>query len=162
MQGGQGELILPPFHEANRPLRRPCRRAPRLHHPGALRQLRPPSTAAPSPAALTLAPAAANPAPPPTATATSATSSFKETARLDRELGSQVIPYPFQTCAVIQKPFDSGGPKHRRIYQGHEVLFCCTPCVRAFDANPEPYMPRIIAAAQAARNPAPGTSTPAP
>lgn len=122
----------------------------------------PPSTAAPSPEALTPAPAAANPAPPPTATATSATSSFKETARLDRELGSQVIPYPFQTCAVIQKPFDSGGPKHRRIYQGHEVLFCCTPCVRAFDANPEPYMPRIIAAAQAARNPAPGTSTPAP
>lgn len=74
--------------------------------------------------------------------------SFKETARLDRELGNAVVPYPFNTCAVIQRPFDEGGPKHRRIYQGQEVLFCCTPCVRAFDANPDPYMPRIVAAAK--------------
>lgn len=74
--------------------------------------------------------------------------SFKDTARLDRELGGQVIPYPFNNCAVIQRPFGPEGAKHRRIYQGHEVLFCCTPCVRAFDANPEPYMPRIIAAAK--------------
>jgi len=74
--------------------------------------------------------------------------SLEDTKRLDRELGNAVVPYPFDHCAVIQKPFDGDGPKHRRIYQGHEVLFCCTPCVRAFDANPEPFMPRIVAAAK--------------
>ena len=106
-----------------------------------------PVTAAPGTApARTVKPApAANPAP---AATTAATPSFKDTARLDRELGGQVIPYPFTSCAVIQRPFGPEGAKHRRVYQGHEVLFCCTPCVRAFDANPEPYMPRIIAAAK--------------
>jgi YHS domain-containing protein len=82
---------------------------------------------------------------------------LKETQKLDRELGGAVIPYPFDNCAVIQKPFGTEGPKYRRIYKGHEVLFCCTPCVRAFDANPEPYMPRIMAAA---KDRAAGTVTP--
>jgi len=87
------------------------------------------------------------PSPAPT-TSQPPVSSFKETARIEKE-GASVVPYPFDNCAVIQKAFDSKGPKHRRIYKGHEVLFCCTPCVRAFDSNPEPYMPRIIAAATA-------------
>lgn len=89
--------------------------------------------------------------------AAAAAPSLKETQRLDRELGDTVIPYPFDNCAVIQKPFGNEGPKHRRIYQGYEVLFCCTPCVKAFDANPEPFMPRIIAAA---KDQAAGTVTP--
>lgn len=84
------------------------------------------------------------------ASAASATgSSFRETAQADRE-SSSIVPYPFKTCAVQwHKPFKDGKPKHRRVYQGHEVLFCCTPCVRAFDMNPDPYMPRIVAAAAA-------------
>lgn len=89
--------------------------------------------------------------------AAAAAPSLKETQRLDRELGDTVIPYPFDNCAVIQKPFGNEGPKHRRIYQGYEVLFCCTPCVKTFDANPEPFMPRIIAAA---KDRAAGTVTP--
>ncbi len=76
-------------------------------------------------------------------------SSFKETKRLDHELGKSVVPYPFDSCAVLQRPFGPEGPKHRRIYKGQEVLFCCTPCVHAFDANPEPFMPRILAAVEA-------------
>ena len=95
--------------------------------------------------------------PSPQVLTTPAAPSLKETQKLDRELGGAVIPYPFDNCAVIQKPFGTEGPKHRRIYKGHEVLFCCTPCVRAFDANPEPYMPRIMAAA---KDRAAGTVTP--
>lgn len=75
-------------------------------------------------------------------------SSFAATKRADRE-NSDVTPYPFHHCAVNRKPFDEDDPKHRRVYEGQEVLFCCTPCVRAFDANPDPYMPRIVAAAEA-------------
>ncbi|MDF1656817.1 MAG: hypothetical protein P1U58_04350 [Verrucomicrobiales bacterium] len=77
--------------------------------------------------------------------------SFKATAEADREArqtDSSITPYPFRTCAVqFHKPFKDGKPKHRRVYKGQEVLFCCTPCVKAFDMNPEPYMPRILAAA---------------
>lgn len=108
-------------------------------------------TSTPEPAA---SPAAA---PANAGVAAAAAPSLKETQRLDRELGDTVIPYPFDNCAVIQKPFGNEGPKHRRIYKGYEVLFCCTPCVKAFDANPEPFMPRIIAAA---KDQAAGTVTP--
>ncbi len=74
-------------------------------------------------------------------------SSFKETRDADRS-GQSVRPYPFTTCAIIRKELN-GKPKYRRVYQGQEVLFCCTPCVKAFDTNPVPYMPRIVAAAKA-------------
>ena len=115
----------------------------------------PETPAAPVAAAADNAPAASVPSP--QVPTTPAAPSLKETQKLDRELGGAVIPYPFDNCAVIQKPFGTEGPKHRRIYKGHEVLFCCTPCVRAFDANPEPYMPRIMAAA---KDRAAGTVTP--
>ena len=93
-----------------------------------------PGTASSAPATPTLATSSTAPA-----------SSFKETAKTDP---ATVIPYPFTTCAVIRKDYE-GHPKYRRVYKNHEVLFCCTPCVKAFDANPEPYMPRIIEAAAA-------------
>jgi YHS domain-containing protein len=115
----------------------------------------PETPAAPVAAAADNAPAASVPSP--QVPTIPAAPSLKETQKLDRELGGAVIPYPFDNCAVIQKPFGTEGPKHRRIYKGHEVLFCCTPCVRAFDANPEPYMPRIMAAA---KDRAAGTVTP--
>lgn len=79
--------------------------------------------------------------------------SFQATAEADRkarQTEATITPYPFDTCAVqFHKPFKDGKPKHRRVYKGQEVLFCCTPCVKAFDMNPEPYMPRILAAANA-------------
>lgn len=95
----------------------------------------PASTA--SPAAVTPPPANPSPAP--------AVSSFKETAKADP---ATVTPYPFTTCAVIRKDLE-GSPKYRRVYKNQEVLFCCTPCLKTFDANPEPYMPRIVEAAAA-------------
>lgn len=61
------------------------------------------------------------------------------------EASASITPYPFDTCAVINKPLKKN--PIRRVYQGQEVLFCCRPCVKAFDANPDPFMPRIKAAA---------------
>lgn len=95
----------------------------------------------PAPAALTEAPSATIPP------------SFDATKKADaaQTRGESAIkPYPFRTCAVqIHRPFKNGKPKHRRVYQGHEVLFCCDPCVKAFDTYPDAYMPRIIEAAAA-------------
>jgi len=52
--------------------------------------------------------------------------------------------YPLTTCAINGREFGNS-PKHRRVHQGQEVLFCCTPCVRAFDTAPEAFMPTILA-----------------
>ena len=90
-------------------------------------------------------PAAATASNPLAGTTGPSVSSFKETARADP---ASVTPYPFTTCAVIRKDLE-GSPKYRRVYKNQEVLFCCTPCVKGFDTNPEPYMPRIIEAAAA-------------
>ena len=92
-----------------------------------------------------LSPAAATASNPLAGTTGPSVSSFKETARADP---ASVTPYPFTTCAVIRKDLE-GSPKYRRVYKNQEVLFCCTPCVKGFDTNPEPYMPRIIEAAAA-------------
>jgi len=75
-------------------------------------------------------------------------SSFKETAKADRENRGSITPYPFTTCAVIRKDLE-GTPNYRRVYKNQEVLFCCLPCISAFDSNPEAYMPRIVAASAA-------------
>lgn len=95
----------------------------------------------------------ATPSAPARTPAKPSTPSFKATAEADkaaRQTSATITPYPFDTCAVqFHKPFKDGKPKHRRVYKGQEVLFCCTPCVKAFDMMPDPYMPRIIAAANA-------------
>ena len=78
-----------------------------------------------------------------------AVSSLAHTKRAMKD-PSNITPYPFNTCAVqINRPFPNGKPAHRRVYKGQEVLFCCTPCVRVFDLNPDPFMPRILAAVEA-------------
>ncbi|MDB4359087.1 hypothetical protein N9Z18_02475 [Verrucomicrobiales bacterium] len=61
------------------------------------------------------------------------------------EANANIKPYPFDNCAVIQKPL-KGRTIIRRVHDGQEVLFCCRPCVKAFEANPEPYMARIRSA----------------
>lgn len=54
--------------------------------------------------------------------------------------------YPFDYCAVNRTPFSRRPVKHRRVFKGQEVLFCCTPCVRAFDHYPEAFIGYIVAA----------------
>ncbi len=85
----------------------------------------------------------------PSTTPSTTAPSFKATAQADRENRGSIVPYPFTTCAVIRKEFGAEGAKYRRVYKNHEVLLCCTPCLHAFDANPDPYMGRIIQAAAA-------------
>lgn len=77
-------------------------------------------------------------------------SSHQATAEADMNRKTNPIaPYPFTTCAVMRKDFGKEGAKYRRVYQGQEVLICCTPCLNAFDANPNAFMPRIVAATAA-------------
>jgi YHS domain-containing protein len=72
-------------------------------------------------------------------------SSLKTTRAADKAK-SPYTKYPFDYCAVIRTPFSQRPVKHRRVYKGQEVLFCCTPCVKAFDSYPEAYIGYIVAA----------------
>lgn len=55
--------------------------------------------------------------------------------------GPKPKPYPFDHCAVIKREWDEEeGASYRRVYDGYEVLFCCSPCVKAFEINPEAFM----------------------
>ncbi len=93
---------------------------------------------------------AAAPTGPPKVLASAAVSTHQATAEADMNRKTNPIaPYPFTTCAVMRKDFGKEGAKYRRVYQGQEVLICCTPCLNAFDANPNAFMPRIVAAAAA-------------
>lgn len=68
----------------------------------------------------------------------------KKTDAAESRGQASVKPYPFRTCAVqINRPFKNGKPRYRRVYQGYEVLICCDPCLKAFDAYPDAFMPRI-------------------
>ncbi len=72
-------------------------------------------------------------------------SSLKNTRAADKAQ-TPYTKYPFDHCAVNRTPFSKKPVKHRRIYKGQEVLFCCTPCVKAFDSYPEAYIGYIVAA----------------
>ena len=72
-------------------------------------------------------------------------SSLRNTRAADKAK-TPYTKYPFDYCAVNRTPFSKRPVKHRRIYKGQEVLFCCTPCVNAFDSYPGAFIGHIVAA----------------
>ncbi|MGJ8658151.1 MAG: hypothetical protein ACSHX6_17030 [Akkermansiaceae bacterium] len=54
-------------------------------------------------------------------------------------------PYPLDTCLVIDRPLSETKRTYTKIYKGQQVKFCCTACIKAFEANPEVYMPKVVA-----------------
>jgi len=47
-------------------------------------------------------------------------------------------PYLLDKCLVINKPLE--GRTYTRIHGDQEYKFCCMPCVRTFEASPEPWV----------------------
>ncbi|MGE9266934.1 MAG: hypothetical protein ACQKBY_02460 [Verrucomicrobiales bacterium] len=52
-------------------------------------------------------------------------------------------PYPYDTCIVSGNKLGSMGDPVTKVHQGQEVKFCCQPCVKKFEANPERYLSKI-------------------
>jgi len=52
-------------------------------------------------------------------------------------------PYPLDVCLVIEKPLNETPKTYTKIYKGQTVKFCCTHCVKAFEANPEFFMHKV-------------------
>ncbi|MCF6314145.1 MAG: YHS domain-containing protein [Verrucomicrobiales bacterium] len=57
--------------------------------------------------------------------------------------GAAVKPYPLDKCLVMDVPLAKMGKPKRIVYQGQEMKFCCKRCVKAFKADPEPYLAKL-------------------
>ena len=56
---------------------------------------------------------------------------------------SKVTPYPLKTCVVTDNTLGSMGDPVTKIHNGQEMKFCCKPCVKKFDANPDKYLAKL-------------------
>jgi hypothetical protein len=60
------------------------------------------------------------------------------------QAGSEKIkPYPLSTCIVTDNALGSMGDVITTTYGNQEIKFCCKPCVKKFNADPEKYLKKI-------------------
>lgn len=52
-------------------------------------------------------------------------------------------PYPKDTCIVTDNELGSMGDYVTMVYEGQEVKFCCKPCIKKFNKDPEKYMKKL-------------------
>ena len=56
---------------------------------------------------------------------------------------STAKPYNLDTCIVTDNELGSMGDPISYVYQGQEVKFCCKPCIKKFNKDPEKYLKKI-------------------
>lgn len=56
---------------------------------------------------------------------------------------ADVKPYPLKTCLVSGNELGSMGKPVTKVYNGQEIKFCCKPCIKKFEANPEKYLSKL-------------------
>jgi len=54
-----------------------------------------------------------------------------------------VKPYPLTTCIVTDSKLGSMGDPVSKVYNGQEVKFCCAPCIKKFERNPEKFLAKL-------------------
>ena len=54
-----------------------------------------------------------------------------------------VRPYTLDTCVVMDSKLGSMGDPIVRVYDGQEVKFCCEPCVKEFESDPDFYLEKM-------------------
>lgn len=57
--------------------------------------------------------------------------------------GADAKPYTLTTCIVSDNKLGSMGKVIVKEHEGQEVKFCCKPCIKKFDANPEKYLKKL-------------------
>jgi YHS domain-containing protein len=50
-----------------------------------------------------------------------------------------VVPYTSDMCMVTDNKLGSMGDPITKVYDGREVKFCCRPCIREFEDDPEQF-----------------------
>jgi len=56
-----------------------------------------------------------------------------------------VVPYPLDSCIVSGEKLGSMGAPIVKVYDGREVRFCCSGCVKRFEADKAAYLAKIDA-----------------
>ena len=56
---------------------------------------------------------------------------------------SGVKSYNLDTCIVTDNRLGSMGDPVTKVYNGQEVKFCCTPCIKKFEKNPDKYLAKL-------------------
>jgi hypothetical protein len=51
--------------------------------------------------------------------------------------------YPKDTCIVSDNKLGSMGRIITKTHEGQEVKFCCKPCIRKFDKDPQKYLKKL-------------------
>ena len=54
-----------------------------------------------------------------------------------------VKKYPLDVCIVTDNKLGSMGDPVYTVYNGQQIGFCCKPCVKEFNANPETFMVKL-------------------
>jgi hypothetical protein len=56
---------------------------------------------------------------------------------------SPVKAYPKDTCIVSDNELGSMGKPVTKVYGNQEVKFCCKPCIKKFEADPQRYLRKL-------------------
>jgi YHS domain-containing protein len=54
-------------------------------------------------------------------------------------------PYPLKTCMVSGEDLDSMDERVSTVYEGQVFEFCCKPCLKKFNKDPEKYQAMLAA-----------------
>lgn len=54
-----------------------------------------------------------------------------------------VRPYPLTDCIVSDNKLGSMGDPVVIVYKGQQIKFCCRPCVKEFNAEPERFLKKL-------------------
>jgi YHS domain-containing protein len=54
-------------------------------------------------------------------------------------------PYPLTTCLVSGEDLDSMDERVSTVYEGQVFEFCCKPCLKKFNKDPEKYQAMLTA-----------------
>lgn len=56
---------------------------------------------------------------------------------------AETKPYPLNVCVVSGNELGSMGTPITRKYGDQEVKFCCKPCIKKFEKDPEKYLGKL-------------------
>ncbi len=58
-------------------------------------------------------------------------------------VNSTAKPYPLNDCIVSENELGSMGKPLAIVHEGQTIKFCCKPCIKKFNRQPEKYLVRL-------------------
>lgn len=61
----------------------------------------------------------------------------------EKKIVQKAKPYPLKTCLVTGDGLDDMDERVSLVYKGQTFEFCCKPCIKKFNKNPEKYVKEL-------------------